>query len=197
MRVFRGFDSLPRFVRPVVTVGSYDGVHLGHRALIDRLVAEARAQGGESIVLTFDPHPRITLGRADGLRLLTTLDEKVRLLEALGVDNVIVIPFDRKFSALSGEVFVREYLQRRLGAGTLVAGYDHRFGHDRIDSEAIAGLGMRVIRIDECEVGGEHVSSTVIRRLIDEGRIAEAERLLGHPVSESVLRGCAPARCAR
>lgn len=197
MRVFHGFDSLPRFVRPVVTVGSYDGVHLGHRALIDRLVAEARAQGGESIVLTFEPHPRITLGRADGLRLLTTLDEKVRLLEALGVDNVIVIPFDRTFSALSGREFVREYLQRRLGAGTLVAGYDHRFGHDRIDSEATAGLGMRVIRIDECEVGGEHVSSTVIRRLIDEGRIAEAERLLGHPVSESVLRDCTPETCKK
>lgn len=197
MRVFHGFDSLPRFVRPVVTVGSYDGVHLGHRALIDRLVAEARAQGGESIVLTFEPHPRITLGRADGLRLLTTLDEKVRLLEALRVDNVIVIPFDRTFSALSGREFVREYLQRRLGAGTLVAGYDHRFGHDRIDSEATAGLGMRVIRIDECEVGGEHVSSTVIRRLIDEGRIAEAERLLGHPVSESVLRDCTPETCKK
>ena len=80
MRVFHGFNSLPQFIRPVVTVGSYDGVHLGHRALIDRLVAEARTSGGESIVLTFEPHPRITLGRAEGLLLLTTLDEKVRLL---------------------------------------------------------------------------------------------------------------------
>ena len=86
-RVFRGFDALPRFVRPVVTVGSYDGVHLGHRALIDRLTAEARAVGGESVVLTFDPHPRITLGRGEGLRLLTTLDEKVALLRGLGVDR--------------------------------------------------------------------------------------------------------------
>ena len=197
MRVFHGFDSLPQFTRPVVTVGSYDGVHLGHRALIDRLVAEARTSGGESIVLTFEPHPRITLGRADGLLLLTTLDEKVRLLETLGVDNVIVIPFDRTFSALSGEEFVREYLLRRLGARTLVVGYDHRFGHDRIGSDAIAGLGLRVVRVDECEVGGEHVSSTVIRRLIAEGRIAEAERLLGHPASESVRRSCAPARCAK
>lgn len=169
MRVFHGFNSLPQFTRPVVTVGSYDGVHLGHRALIDRLVAEARTSGGESIVLTFEPHPRITLGRAEGLLLLTTLDEKVRLLETLGVDNVIVIPFDRTFSALSGEEFVREYLLRRLGARTLVVGYDHRFGHDRIGSDAIAGLGLRVVRVDECEVGGEHVSSTVIRRLIAEG----------------------------
>ena len=122
MRVFHGFNSLPQFICPVVTVGSYDGVHLGHRALIDRLVAEARTSGGESIVLTFEPHPRITLGRAEGLLLLTTLDEKVRLLETLGVDNVIVIPFDRTFSALSGEEFVREYLLRRLGARTLVVG---------------------------------------------------------------------------
>ena len=120
-RVFRGFDALPRFVRPVVTVGSYDGVHLGHRALIDRLTAEARAVGGESVVLTFDPHPRITLGRGEGLRLLTTLDEKVALLRGLGVDNVIVIPFDRTFSALSGEEFARRYLIGKVGAATLVA----------------------------------------------------------------------------
>lgn len=110
MRVFHGFDALPHFVRPTVTVGSYDGVHLGHRALIGRLIAEASANGGESVVLTFEPHPRITLGRAEGLRLLTTLDEKTALLEELGVDNVIVIPFDRAFSALSGEEFVNDYL---------------------------------------------------------------------------------------
>ena len=90
MRVFHGFDALPHFVRPAVTVGSYDGVHLGHRALIGRLIAEARANGGESIVLTFEPHPRITLGKAEGLRLLTTLDEKTALLEELG-DRVITV----------------------------------------------------------------------------------------------------------
>ena len=83
------------------------------------------------------------------------------------------------------------------GARTLVVGYDHRFGHDRIGSDAIAGLGLRVVRVDECEVGGEHVSSTVIRRLIAEGRIAEAERLLGHPVSESVRRSCTPEKHVR
>lgn len=181
-KVFRGFDDLPRFVRPAVTVGSYDGVHLGHKALIDRLAAEARACGGESIVLTFDPHPRVTLGRAEELRLLTTLDEKVRLLGELGVENVIVIPFDRAFSALSGERFVREYLLGRIGAEVLVAGYNHRFGHDRIDCEAIAGLGLKVVRVDECSVAGSHVSSTVIRRLLDAGNISEAERLLGHPL---------------
>ncbi|WP_281524822.1 FAD synthetase family protein [Alistipes dispar] len=195
-RVFRGFDALPRFVRPVVTVGSYDGVHLGHRALIYRLTAEARAVGGESVVLTFDPHPRITLGRGEGLRLLTTLDEKVALLRGLGVDNVIVIPFDRTFSALSGEEFARRYLIGKVGAATLVAGYDHRFGHDRIDCDRLAALGMRVIRVDERSVEGEHVSSTAIRRLVETGRIAEAERLLGHRFRAAVQETPATAETA-
>lgn len=193
MRVFHGFDTLPQFVRPAVTVGSYDGVHLGHRALIGRLVAEARANGGESIVLTFEPHPRITLGRAEGLRLLTTLDEKLSLLEQLGVDNVIVIPFDRMFSALSGEEFVNDYLIGRVGAETLVAGFNHRFGHDRIDCEALAAPGrLKVVKVEPCSVGGMNVSSTKIRRLLEEGKTAEAELLLGprpgKPVSEAMDR---------
>ena len=181
MRVFHGFDALPHFVRPAVTVGSYDGVHLGHRALIGRLIAEARANGGESIVLTFEPHPRITLGKAEGLRLLTTLDEKTALLEELGVDNVIVIPFDRAFSALSGEEFADDYLIGKVGAETLVAGYNHRFVHDRIDCDTLAASGrLRVVKVGPCRVDGEHVSSTVIRRLLDEGKTAEAELLLGY-----------------
>lgn len=181
MQVFYGFDSLPHFTHPAATVGSYDGVHLGHRALIERLVAEARSRQGESVVLTFDPHPRITLGRAEGLRLLTTLDQKIRLFDDLGVDNLIVIPFDEAFCALSGQEFIDEYILGKVGAETLVVGYNHRFGHDRIDFNAIAGArGLKIVRVDECNVGGAHVSSTAIRRLIDDGNIAEAERLLGH-----------------
>lgn len=178
IRVFHGFDALPRFVRPAVTVGSYDGVHRGHRALIERLVAEARAAGGESIVLTFEPHPRITLGRGEGLRLLTTLDEKIALLGDLGVDNVIVIPFDRAFSALTGAEFVGEYLIGKVGAETLVAGYNHRFGHDRVDCDAFAATGrLRVVKVEPCTVDGVRVSSTLIRRLLEEGKTAEAARL--------------------
>ena len=95
MRVFYGFDALPHFVRPTVTVGSYDGVHSGHLALLRTVAGRARAQGGESVVLTFEPHPRVTLGRADGLRLLTSLEEKIYLLGQQGIDNLIVIPFDK------------------------------------------------------------------------------------------------------
>lgn len=180
IRVFHGFGALPRFVHPAVTVGSYDGVHLGHRALIERLVAEARAAGGESIVLTFDPHPRVTLGRGEGLRLLTTLDEKIALLGELGVDNVIVIPFDRAFSALTGAEFVDRYLIGRVGAETLVAGYNHRFGHDRLDCDTLAASGrLRIVKVEPCTVDGQRVSSTLIRRLLEEGKTAEAARLRG------------------
>lgn len=180
IRVFHGFGALPRFVHPVVTVGSYDGVHRGHRALIERLVAEARAAGGESIVLTFDPHPRVTLGRGEGLRLLTTLDEKIALLGELGVDNVIVIPFDRAFSALTGAEFVDSYLIGRVGAETLVAGYNHRFGHDRLDCDTLAASGrLKIVKVEPCTVDGQRVSSTLIRRLLEEGKTAEAARLRG------------------
>ncbi|MEG1699895.1 MAG: FAD synthetase family protein [Alistipes sp.] len=183
MRVFYGFDSLPHFAHPAATVGSYDGVHLGHRALIERLVAEAHRAQGESVVLTFDPHPRVTLHRAEGLRILTPLDEKIRLFELLGVDNLIVIPFDRAFSTLSGQKFIDEYILGKVGAETLIVGYNHRFGHDRIDGHALAATHkLKIVQVDECNIGGEHISSTVIRKLIDNGKIAEAERLLGHPL---------------
>ena len=103
------------------------------------------------------------------------------MLEELGVDNVIVIPFDRAFSALSGEEFADDYLIGKVGAETLVAGYNHRFGHDRIDCDTLAASGrLRVVKVGPCRVDGEHVSSTVIRRLLDEGKTAEAELLLGY-----------------
>lgn len=194
MKVYHGFDSLPTFEHPVVTVGSYDGVHRGHRALIGRLVAEARAVGGTSIVLTFDPHPRIALGRGEGLRLLTSLDEKIALLAASGVDCVIVIPFDRTFAALSGREFVERYLMGKIGAETLVAGYNHRFGHDRLDPATLpAAMPLRIVRIERHDVDGTRVSSTAIRHLLDAGDTAEAVRLLGHPVASAAPDPCATA----
>lgn len=195
MRVFHGFDTLPAFTHPAVTVGSYDGVHLGHRSMIERLVAEAHRIGGESIVLTFDPHPRVTLRRDDGFFQLTTLDQKINLLAELGVDNVIVIPFDSTFSARSGKEFIEDYLIGRIGAETLVMGYDHHFGHDRIGCDALTAYPeLRIVRVDECNIDGGHVSSTVIRALIVEGRIAEAEHLLGHPLTSDTTIVAAPDR---
>lgn len=184
MRVFYGFDALPHFVRPTVTVGSYDGVHSGHLALLRTVARRARAQGGESVVLTFEPHPRVTLGRADGLRLLTSLEEKIYLLGQQGIDNLIVIPFDKAFSALAPDTFIRDYLVGRIGAETLVVGFNHRFGRDKqgsYDYLGSHGFGLEVVEVGECDVDAEKVSSTVIRHLVAQGDMARAARLLSHP----------------
>ena len=184
MRVFYGFDALPHFVRPTVTVGSYDGVHSGHLALLRTVARRARAQGGESVVLTFEPHPRVTRGRADGLRLLTSLEEKIYLRGQQGIDNLIVIPFDKAFSALAPDTFIRDYLVGRIGAETLVVGFNHRFGRDKqgsYDYLGSHGFGLEVVEVGECDVDAEKVSSTVIRHLVAQGDMARAARLLSHP----------------
>lgn len=194
MRVFYGFEQLPAFRRAAATVGSYDGVHDGHRVLLDRVAEQARACGGESIVLTFDPHPRITLGMQEGLRLLSSLGEKRCLLERLGIDNLIVIPFDRAFSRIPSEVFLREYLIGRVGVENLVVGFNHRFGRDKEgDYRQLAALherfGFRVTEVAEYDIDAERVSSTQVRRLILAGEMERAARMLGHPypLAASVL----------
>ena len=192
MRVTHGFEALPAGLRSAVTVGSYDGVHEGHRALLRQTVAEARRTGTESVVLTFEPHPRLFFEEQTPqpeerrLRLLTTLEEKIRLLGETGVDRLLVVRFDRDFSRLLPDEFVR-LLHDRLGAERLVVGYDHRFGRNRSGDRnelqrAAAGCGMRVVELSEQAVGGsEHVSSTVVRDAVARGEMARAARLLGHP----------------
>ena len=177
MRVFHGFENLPSFRSPAATVGSYDGVHSGHRVLLDRIRREAAAVGGESIVLTFAPHPRVTLGTQERLRLLTSLEEKIYLLDRFGIDNLIVIPFDRAFSRIPSESFVKDYLIGKVGVKNLVVGFNHRFGHDKEgDYRLLNGLhdefGFRVTEIEKQDVDAEKVSSTVIRRLIERGEMS-------------------------
>lgn len=184
MKVHYGFDDLPHFRHPAATVGSYDGVHQGHRILLARTVREACAAGGESIVLTFEPHPRVTLGCAEGLRLLTTTQEKALLLEREGVDHLVVVPFDAAFSHLVPDRFVRDYLIGRVGVETLVVGYNHHFGYGKEGDYAYldrlrAEYGFRVVREAEYADAGK-VSSTVLRGLVERGEMARAARLLGH-----------------
>lgn len=184
MRIFQGFDALPRFVHPTVTVGSYDGVHSGHLALLHTVIANARRVGGESVVLTFEPHPRVTLGQAKGLRLLTSLEEKAYLLEREGIDNLIVIPFDKAFSRLSPDEFLDDYLLGRVGAETMVVGFNHHFGRNKQGSYTYLGnhpCGLRVIEVAERDVDAAKVSSTVIRRLVENGEMQRAARLMAHP----------------
>lgn len=185
MNIHYGFDNLPHIVRPVVTIGSFDGVHRGHASLLGEVVERARKVEGRGVVVTFDPHPREVLPRGGEFRLLTTTERKAQLLEELGVDEMIVVRFDMEFAALTSEEFVRELLVGKLGMHTLVVGYNHRFGHDRdVAPDHFEKLGEKygfeVHRASAYTFEGGKVSSSVIRALIEDGRGEEAEQLLGH-----------------
>lgn len=186
MRVFFGFDNLARFTHPVVTVGSYDGVHAGHRELLGRINRLATEKGGESVVITFSPHPRQVIDGGCGVMLLNSLDEKIRLLEQAGVANLIVAPFTEEFRRVSSHDFIRKYLIDRVGVSTLIVGYNHHFGHnregnyeylDRLRSE----FGFDVLMLPKQEVDNHKVSSTVVREMIESGRMALAAEYLGYP----------------
>jgi len=183
MRVVWGFDNPPQLRNAVATVGSYDGVHRGHRILLDEVVRLAKECGGESVVLTFEPHPRITLGNGEGLRLLSTFEEKCRLLEAVGIDYVVVIPFDKAFSQLSRETFIDDYLVGRLGIKQLIVGYNHHFGHNKEGNHSflLQHGALQVVEIAQYTDNGNKVSSTTIRKALSEGDTALARQMLGHP----------------
>ncbi len=184
MNIFYGFDSLPKFRSVVCSVGSFDGVHIGHRQLIDRCVSLAQEIGGESVILTFEPHPRIVLGRAEGLKLLTSLPEKIERLSSLGVDNLVVIPFDVEFSQLKYSSFIKDYLIKKLQMRYMVIGYNHLFGHrNEGDFDSLTALsqdcGFNVEMLPELRHDLAKVSSTVIRKLIQNGDMNSAISQLG------------------
>ncbi len=181
-----------------VTIGTYDGVHLGHRAIISTLVSDAKARGLRSVVITFEPHPRLVLGKQSGtpIFLLSTLEEKLSALESLGVDCVIVIHFTKAFSQTPAEVFVADVLVKQIGLAEIVIGYDHMFGKNRGGSfETLARLaeqhGFVVKQIPEQKVNDHHLSSTAIRRFLESGDIENANKLLGSPyqLSARVIEG--------
>lgn len=169
----------------VIATGFFDGVHIGHRFLVERLVAEARARGGQSMVVTFWPHPRTVLqDGARSLRLLSTLPEKKAMLESLGVDRVEVLDFTKEFCSLTAEQYLRDVVIGRFGGSAIVLGYDNRMGSDGLGTQGIAelagSLGLDAIRPDAMPSGGTVVSSTKIRRLLSGGEIREATDMLGY-----------------
>lgn len=182
MELHYGLPTLDPARQSVVSVGSFDGVHLGHQALLQALCEVARREEAEAVVVTFEPHPRIALGRGEGFQLLTETAEKATLMATYGVDRLVVLPFDQTLAARSGEDFAREILQQHLHAKVLVAGYNHRFGHDRLSATALSIEGLSVIEVGACEREGVRISSTLIRNLIAEGNTAAAKRFLGHSI---------------
>jgi riboflavin kinase/FMN adenylyltransferase len=170
---------------PVVTVGTFDGVHLGHAAVLEAVRETARARGGTSVVVTFDPHPRVVVDPSCAPDILTSMEEKAWRIGGLSIDELLVVNFTPSLMVLSPEAFVREYLVRMLRANVIVLGYDHGFGRDRSgDSGTMRKLGQvlgfEVISVPPVLVGGSPVSSTRVRRQIAEGDLQEASRLLGH-----------------
>ena len=186
MRIFYGFDNLSPIIRPIVTIGSYDGVHHGHREILAHVCHLARQQAGESVVITFHPHPRLVLHKDHTLRQLNTLPEKLELLSQVGIQNIIIIPFTEAFSRLEADEFVRDYLVQKLHMDTLEIGYDHHLGHGQQgDFHTLTLLaeqyGFRVEQISQQRLGDHQVSSTVIRQLITSGQLTEAARYLEAP----------------
>ncbi len=176
----------------IATTGFFDGVHLGHRLVIERLVSEAHARGDESLVVTFWPHPRAVLqDGARELRLLNTLDEKKELLRCLGVDRVEVLDFTRSFAALTAEQYLREVLRGRFGVTTLLMGYDNRLGSDRLTAASLkpltAAWGMELVELPPLSFRAQRrnpdISSTQIRTALENGDIASAEKMLGYAYS--------------
>ncbi len=184
-----GEPALPFAPRTgVITLGTFDGVHLGHRKIIAALLAKARTTGLRSTLLTFAPHPRTVVSKKDAapVRLLTTTEEKLALLSELGLDSVIVIEFTKAFAALSPEDFVEQILLKEFGLAAMVIGYDHGFGRDRSGTlQTLSQLSVKhsfsVEVVEEFMLNGRAVSSTQIRSLLSSGQLRDANTLLGSP----------------
>lgn len=197
MRVFRNLDKLPAFNNSVITIGTFDGVHIGHQKLIAKIKSLSKQIGGESIIITFHPHPRIVINPQDkSLRLLNTLEEKIALLEKYGVDNVVVVPFSRDFSEQTAESYISSFLVRNFQPKYIVIGYNHHFGVNRSGDYTLLEkmkeqYGYEMVEINKETLEEIDVSSSQIRNSLLHGDIKLANELLGHnyTVSGTVVKG--------
>ena len=197
MEILPGLDALPdpRLRSPVVTWGVFDGVHAGHRRVLETLIGWARAEGVSAVVVTFDRHP-VEVLRGVSVPLISPLAERLRLLGEKGVDAVLVLNFTKEFARTTADAFIRDVIAGGLRARGVVLGHDSRFGRDRAGDlstlEALSrDLGLAVKRCDPELFEGRPVSSSLIRELIFAGRLSDARRLLGRPPSVigTVVRG--------
>ncbi len=197
MRIFHHINDFIGCNNPVVTLGTFDGLHYGHLQIIEKLKKAAKEINGETVVITFSPHPRLVLFPDDNdLKLLSDQDEKIKLFENTGIDYLIMHPFTKEFSRLSTVEFVRDLLVNKLGTKKLIIGYDHRFGRNREGSleqlkEFESVYGFEVLEIPKQEVDHIAVSSTKIRNALLAGEIKTANSFLGYPyhLTGTVIRG--------
>ncbi len=186
MQVHRDIENLPVFKNAVVTIGTFDGVHMGHRQVIDKLKSEAEVINGESIIVTFHPHPRkVVSSTILGIRLINTLEEKIELLKAIGIDHLVVVPFTDAFANQPAEDYIRNFLIDKFHPHTIIIGYDHRFGRDRLGDyrllEKMAPVYNYILKeIPKHILENISISSTNIREAILHNDIATADTLLGY-----------------
>jgi riboflavin kinase/FMN adenylyltransferase len=196
MKIIKDLREIKRDEKSVITLGTFDGLHLGHQQIVDKVIQKSRNSGGRSFLITFDPHPRKVIPGRNDVKILTTLDEKEVILEKLGLENLFVINFTTEFSKQSPEEFVKKYLVDGIGLQEIVIGHDHHFGKERDGNfELLQILGRKfnfaVTLIPEFSVEGETVSSTKIRNSLLAGDVVRAGKMLGRPYSFTgkIVRG--------
>lgn len=188
MAVYTSTDALPDFKNPVITIGTFDGVHIGHKTILKEIVDHAKEVQGESILLTFEPHPRKVIFPDKPLQLLTPLEEKLELVKATGVDHIVVVPFTKAFANLTAEEYISDFLVKQFKPHSIVIGYDHQFGNDRKgDINLLKQLSeqyrYKVYEISAQLIHDAAVSSTKVRKAVSSGDMTEAANMLGRPYS--------------
>jgi len=196
MGVFYSTDKLPEFRNAVLTIGTFDGVHLGHQKILKTVTDEAQKINGESIVLTFHPHPRKLLFPQQQLEIITPLEEKINFLSSFGIDHVIVVPFTKEFSQLSAKDYIRDFLVGKFHPHTVVIGYDHHFGSDRSGNITLLKAEQKtynyqLIEIPEQLIDEAGISSTKIRKALLEGDVKESAAMMGrfYSLKGTVVKG--------
>ena len=184
MKIYKSIDEYSESKSSVVTIGTFDGIHIGHQKIFNKVINASKQSNLSSVVLTFFPHPRIILNKYNDIKMIDTLDEKIEHLEKIGIDHLIIHPFDRKFSLLSAEQFIREYLVEKLKLKHIIIGYDHRFGKGREASvsdlkEYSSEFNFIVDEIDAQEIEKIAISSTKIRNSINQGDLETTKKYLG------------------
>ena len=189
MKIYNHLSEFKRLNNAVATIGTFDGVHYGHQKIIKRLCELAKSTGGESVILTFFPHPRLIIDPENqDLKMINTIEEKARILEGLGVDHLIITPFTRDFSNMSPAEYIKNILVDTIGIKQIIVGYDHRFGKDRTggmkDLAAFSGqYGYQIEEIGEQDINDVAVSSTKIRESLLSGDVKLAAEYLGYNFS--------------
>lgn len=197
MQVHYNYTEIPAFEKPVITIGSFDGIHVGHRKIIEQLTHEAKRIQSESVLITFDPHPRqVLFPKEKPIQLLQTLDEKIPILKSLGLNHLVVVPFTTAFANQSAEAYVADFLVNCFHPHTLIIGYDHHFGRNRegnlLTLQTLqSSYHFHVLEIPAEEINQMAVSSSKIRQALLQGDIQTANHFLCEPfsVTGTVVRG--------